>query len=196
MKKKNKYSFNDYFELFLYILSLVCFVYFFLKEDTAKTLQPVLIVATLIFIRIVIKITKVEIFEVLRFSILAFIFVAMFLANEFGFYAIIPGLDKIEHLFSGVILCFVGLLILKRVNGNGMNRFNPITVTLFSLFFAVAMAGCWEIYEYTTDKILGLKSQNESLEDTMRDIICGTLGAVVTTIYIYKRLSNNRSFFK
>jgi uncharacterized membrane protein YjdF len=185
MKKRNYCSFNDYFEMFLYILAVICFIYFFPKGNMAKILQPVLIVATLIFIKVLIKITKIEVFPALRFSILAFIFVAMFLANEFGFYTIIPGLDKIEHLFSGVILCFVGLSIFKRINKNEMFSFSLTTLVLFSLFFSVAMAGFWEIYEYSTDRLLGLNSQNASLEDTMRDIICGTLGAIITSIYIY-----------
>lgn len=185
MKRRSNYNFNDYFELFLYVLALLCFVYFFFKGNVAKTLQPVLIVATLLLIRLLTKLTKIKLFSALRFSILMFIFIAMFLANEFGFYSIIPGLDKIEHLFSGIILCFVGLLILKRTNSNKITNFNPITITLFCLFFSVAMAACWEIYEYSTDKLLGLKSQNDSLEDTMRDIICGTIGAIVTSFYIY-----------
>lgn len=185
MKKRKNYNFNDYFEILLYVLALICFVYFFFRGNVAKTLQPVLIVATLLFIRLLVKLTKIKLFSALRFSILLFIFIAMFLANEFGFYSIIPSLDKIEHLFSGVILCFIGLLILKRINLNKITSFNPITITLFCLFFSVAMAACWEIYEYSTDKLLGLKSQNESLEDTMRDIICGTIGAAITSIYIY-----------
>jgi uncharacterized membrane protein YjdF len=189
MRNKQKHDFNDYFEGFLYLLAIICFVYFFLKGNMAKTFQPILIVAVLIFLRILIKALKVEIFFALRFSILAFIFVAMFLANEFGFYSIIPGLDKIEHLFSGVILTFIGLLVFKNINRReNITKVSPITITLFSLFFSIAMAGCWEIYEFTTDKIFGLKSQNGSLLDTMFDIICGTIGAVITSVYLHHKV--------
>jgi uncharacterized membrane protein YjdF len=189
MRNKRKHDFNDYFEGFLYLLAIICFVYFFFKGNMAKTFQPILIVAVLIFLRILIKALKVEVFFALRFSILTFIFVAMFLANEFGFYSIIPGLDKIEHLFSGVILTFVGLLVFNHINRReNIIKVSPITITLFSLFFSITMAGCWEIYEFTTDKIFGLKSQNGSLLDTMFDIICGTIGAVITSVYLHQKV--------
>jgi hypothetical protein len=46
------------------------------------------------------------------------------------------------------------------------------------------MAGCWEIFEFTTDRLFGLYSQNGSLVDTMVDIICGTVGAGGTALYL------------
>lgn len=186
MKDKRKYDFNDYFEIFLYILAVICFIYFLFKGNRAKTLQPILIILVLITIKALARAVKVEIFFVLRFSILLFIFVAMFLANEFGFYSIIPSLDKIEHLFSGVILTLVGIVVFKHINRNEKDiKINPSTIVFFSLYFSIAMAGFWEIYEFTTDYILGLRSQNASLLDTMLDIICGTTGAVTTSIYLH-----------
>ncbi|WP_307400343.1 hypothetical protein [Paenibacillus anaericanus] len=80
----------------------------------------------------------------LRFSVLIFITITMMLANLFNMYAVIPYLDKIEHLLSGA----------------------------------------WEIYEFVVDHLFGLHSQNASLTDTMLDIICGTVGAVVSSIYL------------
>jgi uncharacterized membrane protein YjdF len=186
MKNKQKYDFNDYFESFLYILATICFIYFLFRGNRAKTLQPILIVFVLIAIKIFAKVIKVEIFFALRFSILFFIFVAMFLANEFGFYSIIPALDKIEHLFSGVILTFIGIVVFKHINRKEKNiKINPSTIVFFSLYFSIAMAGSWEIYEFSTDYIFGLRSQNASLLDTMIDIICGTTGAVTTSIYLH-----------
>ncbi|TDF95103.1 hypothetical protein [Paenibacillus piri] len=182
---------NHYFELALYALAAVCFVYFLIRGIYAKVFEAVLIVAVLALIRAVIKFTKVELFPALRFSILLFIFVAMFLANEFGFYTIFPQLDKIEHLCSGVILCFVGLLIFRQINKNKEAvKLHASTAVWFSLFFAVAMAGCWEIYEYTTDQLFGLHSQNDSLVDTMWDIICGTVGAGATGLYLSFKAKN------
>lgn len=187
MVTKRKYNFNDYFELFLYALASICFIYFLFKGDMQKTLQPLLIISVLTIIKVLIKITKIPISTGLRFSILAFIFVAMFFANEFRGYSIIPYLDKIEHLSSGVILFFLGSLIFELINENETNKLNLKTIILFGLFFAIAMAGVWEIYEFTTDKLFSLRSQNNSLNDTMGDIICGTIGALLSSIYTYKK---------
>jgi uncharacterized membrane protein YjdF len=190
---QRKLSWNDYFEIALYVLAAVCFVYFLIRGVLPKMLEPVLIVAVLLILRGVVKVTKAELFPALRFSILFFIFVTMFLANEFGFYGIIPELDKIEHLFSGLILCFVGLLIYKKMLGKEEStQLHPKIAIWFCLFFSVSMAGCWEIYEYITDHLFGLNSQRGSLDDTMQDIICGTIGAVLTSVYIaYKAKRKN-----
>ncbi|KRE34169.1 hypothetical protein ASG85_12400 [Paenibacillus sp. Soil724D2] len=183
--EKRKDKWNDLFELAMYATAAVCFVYFWVKGIPAKMFQAVLIVAVLLIIRFVVKITKTTMFAALRFSVLLFIFITMFLANEFGFYKVIPYLDKIEHLFSGLILCFVGLMIyMKASKGEKAAVPNAKVAVWFCLFFSIAMAGVWEIYEYTTDSLFGLHSQNGSLVDTMTDIICGTISAILTSIYL------------
>jgi uncharacterized membrane protein YjdF len=155
--------------------------------------EPVLIAAVLLIIRGVVRLTKTTMFPALRFSVLLFIFITMFVANEFGYYSVIPYLDKIEHLFSGVILCFVGLLIYKKTSESGEPALPSAKAGVwFSLFFSVAMAGVWEIYEFTTDHLFGLNSQNGSLVDTMTDIICGTIGAIVTAVYLARKAKNKR----
>ncbi|NOW91248.1 putative membrane protein YjdF [Clostridium beijerinckii] len=191
MKTKRNYGFNDYFELFLYALAVICSIYFLIRGDMQRTLQPILIILVLTVIKALIKKSRIPISTDLRFSVLAFIFVTMFFANEFKGYSFIPYLDKIEHLSSGVILFYIGSLILELINKNETNKLNIKTIILFSLFFAIAMAGVWEIYEFTTDRLFGLRSQNNSLVDTMGDIICGSIGALFTSIYAYKNLKVN-----
>ncbi|AVK46775.1 hypothetical protein AXY43_01340 [Clostridium sp. MF28] len=194
MKTKRNYGFNDYFELFLYALAVICSIYFLIRGDMQRTLQPILIILVLTFIKVLINKSRIPISTGLRFSVLAFIFITMFFANEFKGYSFIPYLDKIEHLSSGVILFYIGSLILELINKNETNKLNVKTIILFSLFFAIAMAGIWEIYEFTTDRLFGLRSQNNSLVDTMGDIICGSIGSLFTSIYTYKTLKVNFKF--
>ncbi|MFW2503415.1 hypothetical protein [Clostridium diolis] len=191
MKTKRNYVFNDYFELFLYALAVICSIYFLIRGDMQRTLQPILIILVLTVIKVLINKSRIPISTGLRFSVLAFIFITMFFANEFKGYSFIPYLDKIEHLSSGVILFYIGSLILELINRNETNKLNVKTIILFSLFFAIAMAGVWEIYEFTTDRLFGLRSQNNSLVDTMGDIICGSIGALFTSIYTYKNFKVN-----
>ncbi|WP_173109319.1 hypothetical protein [Paenibacillus qinlingensis] len=183
---KGKDRWNDLFELAMYVLAGGCFVYFLVKGNGAKMFQAVLIVAVLQLIRLLVKWTKTTMFTSLRFCVLLFIFVTMFLANEFGYYGVIPYLDKIEHLFSGVILCFIGLLIYSKASNHQEGAEHPSShvAVWLCLFFSIAMAGVWEIYEFATDHLFGLNSQNGSLLDTMTDIICGTSGAIVTACYL------------
>ncbi|MDD9268148.1 hypothetical protein ACFPES_14010 [Paenibacillus sp. GCM10023248] len=185
---------NDLFELALYVLAAVCFVYFLIKGNMPKVWQAVLITAVLLLIRLVVRLTKTTMFAALRFCVLLFIFIAMFMANEFGFYSVIPYLDKFEHLFSGVILCFIGLLIYEKASDkeNKTVTLSAKVAIWLCLFFSVAMAGVWEIYEFTTDHLFGLHSQNNSLLDTMTDIICGSIGAVLTSLYLVVQAKRKR----
>lgn len=192
MMRRLKYKLNDYLEFILYTLAILCFIYSLNNETSDKVLQPILIIVTLTTIHAVIKITGTEIFPALRFSIFVFIFISMFLAVQFGFYNLIPGLDKLEHLLSGVLLVFVGFLILKHINRKEKTlQLSTLTIVLFCLVFAIAMAGCWEIFEYSVDKLLGFTTQGGSLDDTMQDIICGTSGAIVSSLFLNYRIKKH-----
>lgn len=177
--------FNTVFEIGLYGICSLSFIYFAFKGMYAKCFQAVLIIFVLLLLRGLVKWTKTTLSAGLRFSILLFITITMLLANLFNMYGVIPRLDKIEHLLSGVILVFVGLLVLSKIiRRQGMTDIAPRIAIWFALFFSIAMAGCWEIYEFTVDHLFGLVSQNGSLNDTMWDMICGTIGAVGTVFYL------------
>lgn len=179
----------DWYERMLYVICGAAIVYFAIMGTYAKVLQAGLIITVVLLFRGLIFWTKSDLPPLLRFSVLIFITITMLLANLFNMYAVIPYLDKIEHLLSGAILFFVGQFILLRMVKRAGESSLPINITLwFSFYFAVAMAGVWEIYEFTVDHLFGLHAQNGSLTDTMLDIICGTLGAAATFIYlIYKK---------
>lgn len=182
------HRFNHIFEMILYVICGVSIIYFGMTETYDKCFQAGLIIVVLLLFRGLIRWTKSELSPALRLSVLIFITLTMMIANLFNMYAVIPYLDKIEHLLSGVILFFVGQFILnKMAKRKGLGSMPYNILIWFSFFFAVAMAGMWEIYEFTVDHLFGLHSQNGSLTDTMLYIICGTVGAVVASFYsLYK----------
>ena len=183
--RSRTHKFHYIFELVLFVICGVSVIYFAMTGAYDKTFQAGLIIFVLLFLRAVMKWTKTELPPALYLSVLIFITITMMLANLFGMYGVIPYLDKIEHLLSGVILFFVGQFIVnKMVKRKGMNSLPTNIIIWFSLFFAVAMAGMWEIYEFSVDHLFRLNSQNGSLTDTMWDIICGTVGAGVTSLYL------------
>ncbi|MBR2568767.1 MAG: hypothetical protein IKE34_06235 [Paenibacillus sp.] len=181
-----KQRWNDGIELLLYIICVISFIVFAVKGNVGKCFQAVLIVVTLLLLRGLIIWTKSELPAALRFSILLFIALTMMVANMFSMYGFIPYLDKIEHLLSGVILAFVGMYLYSRLIKSHESPGMPAHKLgiWFSLWFAIAMAGVWEIYEFTVDHLFGLNSQNGSLTDTMLDMICGTIGAIIAALYL------------
>lgn len=180
------HRFNHVFEIVLYVICGLSIIYFGVTGAYGKCFQAGLIITVLLLFRGLITWTKSELPPALRFSVLIFIVITMMLANLFNMYAVIPKLDKIEHLMSGFIIFFVGQFILnKMAKSNGLSSLPSNIIIWFSFYFSVAMAGVWEIYEFTVDHLFGLVSQNGSLTDTMLDIICGTVGAVGAVLYLF-----------
>ena len=67
-----------------------------------------------------------------------------------------------------------------------MKKLDTKFMLLFIFIFCVALAGCWELWEFTGDRLFGFQSQNNSLIDSMMDIICGTIGGIISLIPIYR----------
>ena len=91
--------------------------------------------------------------------------------------------DKILHFTSGLILGMLGYVVfLNLVPKEAREKMNAWCSVIFSFLFGSACAGIWEIYEFTVDHLLGLLCQNNSLVDTMSDIIAGTITALIIAI--------------
>ncbi|UHA75437.1 hypothetical protein [Paenibacillus sp. 481] len=112
--------------------------------------------------------------------------ITMIIDNLFSMYAVIPYLDKMEHLLSGIILCFVGQFMLnKMAKRKALSSLPSNIIIWFSFYVSVAVAGMWEIFEFAVDHVFGFASQSGSLTDTMLDIICGTAGAAGAVLYLF-----------
>ena len=96
-----------------------------------------------------------------------------------GGYHIISFYDLLLHFSSGILLVLVGdLLLTWLINRYQLSQLPTTFVVCFTLFFAIAAAGLWEVYEFCGDTFFHLQAQGGSLTDTMTDIIAGTIGAV------------------
>ena len=81
------------------------------------------------------------------------------------------------------------------VNGTDKNNYRKYMPIVFSIIFAIASAAVWEIWEFSTDKLFGFTSQNNSLDDTMWDIICGSLMGVIANIPLYLYIKGKKIKF-
>ena len=181
------------------IILIVTAVYDFIFRDGEKFFRIGLMAVTLWIMYFIYKKTFLRKSRLSFYLIYSFIFGAMYLGNVFDFYLIIPMYDKMLHLLSGLIIGIIGYMLFMHVS-NGIvdgpfKRYMPI---LFSIIFAIAGAAIWEIWEFSTDQLFGFTSQNNSLHDTMWDIICGTIMGVVANIpiYLYYIKGKNIKFIK
>ena len=168
------------------VVLIITFVYKYAIKDYDELFRIGLSAVTAWMAYFVCKITFLKKSEICFYVILAFTFSSIYLGNVWDLYRIIPIYDKLLHLLSGVIIAIIGfVLFLYLNNGNIKGDFNTYFVVIFSIIFSIAAAGLWEIWEFFTDMLFGFHSQNNSLIDTMMDIICGSIMGIITNIPIY-----------
>lgn len=168
------------------IILIFTAVYDFIFRDGEKLFRIGLMAVTLWIMYFVYKKTFLRKSRISFYLIYSFIIGAMYLGNVFDFYIIIPMYDKILHLLSGGIIGMIGYILFLHVsNGNNDGSFKNYMPVLFSIMFSIAGAAVWEIWEFSTDQLFGFMSQNNSLHDTMWDIICGSIMGVIVNIPIY-----------
>ena len=165
---------------------IITFIYKYAIKDYDELFRIGLAAVTAWIVYFVCKITFLKKSEICFYVILAFTFSAIYLGNVWDLYRIIPIYDKLLHLLSGVIIAIIGfVLFLYLNNGNIKEDFNTYFAVIFSIIFSIAAAGLWEIWEFSTDMLFGFHSQNNSLIDTMMDIICGSIMGIIANIPIY-----------
>lgn len=134
------------------------------------------------------KITLPLEFEIV---ITGFIFASLFLGEIHSFYDRYWWWDTMLHTLSGVILGFIGFLLIFTLNKNvkiGIHL-TPFFIAFFSFCFAVTMGALWEIFEWAMDLIFGLSMQ-KGLQDTMLDLIADSIGALFSSIIGYLYIKN------
>ena len=160
--------------------------YDFLKNNNVNYFRILLLIITLWIMYFIYRKTFLRKCRSSFYLIYIFIIAAMYFGSVLGFYTVVPNYDKILHLISGIIIAIIGyILFLYLSNGEEAKYLNPYLGIIFSILFSISGATIWEIWEFTTDKLFGLLSQNNSLVDSMMDIICGSLMGIVGNIPIY-----------
>ena len=177
------------------IVLIITSIYDFFINDGEKLFRIGLNLITIILVYALFLKGFLKGVRVIYYINIIFIFLSMYLASIWNFYSI-PNYDKFLHLISGAIIAIIGyILFIYLTNDISRREVNPITSFLFVIIFATAAAGVWEMWEFTTDSLFGLKAQNNNLHDTMWDIICGTIVGIITAIPIYINSKGKRIKF-
>lgn len=128
-----------------------------------------------------------------EFFISLFLYAALFLGEIENFYERFWWWDVMLHALSGIILSFSGFLILLVLYSQKRLFASPPTFAIFSFCFGLALGTVWEIFEFMLDQTLGLHTQNNSLFDTMKDLIVDAIGALFTSILAFLYIKYKRS---
>lgn len=178
-------------EIFTVIL-IITGIYDYFARDGEKLFKIGLTFVTIILVYLLFIKGFLKGARIIYYINMTFVFLSMYLASVWNFYSI-SNYDKFLHLLSGAIIAIIGyILFIYLTNDISRKEMNPLTSAIFVILFATAAAGVWEIWEFTTDSLFGLTAQNNSLNDTMWDIICGTVVGLITAIPIYINSKTNK----
>ncbi|HEY0148808.1 MAG TPA: hypothetical protein VGB70_07365 [Allosphingosinicella sp.] len=143
----------------------------------------------------------VEIPSEIQIVAVLFAFATLFLGEVRGYYERFWWWDASLHTLSGLLLGMVGFMFVYMLNEDRHVdlHMRPSFVALFAFFFAVAIGGIWEIFEYAMDHWFGTnmqpatKNDPSGLTDTVQDLIVDTVGAAVVSLAGWRYLAKARS---
>lgn len=112
-----------------------------------------------------------------------FMYLSIAVGSMWSGYTLIWGYDKIIHFISGVLFALLGYNLFK--NGK-INTASLVWIFIISFSISMMSGGVWEIYEFTTDILIGNNAQGtlgkigrDAIMDTMLDLCCDCGGAVI-----------------
>ena len=123
-----------------------------------------------------------------------FLYISILLGLAYNYYTRYWWWDIIVHSMSGIILAFIGFIILYTLYSENMIKASPHIIALFSFCFALALGAVWEIIEFTLDQSLGLNMQRGSLLDTMGDFIVDSASALLVSTLGYFYIKNKKAY--
>lgn len=115
-------------------------------------------------------------------GVVLFLVMFFFLGEIMMGFSKVPHWDKAIHLVSGIVLPFIGYRVYLKVREGEGSKFLAVS---FALMSGIFIATAWELFEFTTDSLVGTVSQSESLQDTMMDLVFGSVGSSLTTFGLY-----------
>ena len=163
--------------IFLYLISSV----FFLINFKINIFSPCLccLILTLLIKYLSKKFINI-ISHILITSILIFIFFASYLGSSFNFYGLIHHYDDIMHFLSGVLTVLLGYDIFTLLSTDINIKINRKVIIIFVFSFTLAVAGIWELLEFSIDALLATNMQVGGLKDTMHDMIDAILASIIS----------------
>lgn len=130
---------------------------------------------------------------------IVFVYFASLIGSGFHGYSL-PGFDKVLHFSSGLLLSIVSILIfmmIKKVS----HITNQADYHLFLLFINtanLAIAACWEFYEYAMLIFFNndcINHYTQGVHDTITDMLCAFVGGLIITALVAHAYRHQKSNF-
>ena len=190
-------------KLFNYILILFMVVgntYLLINDlnhnDNSRVPTYLSLYALLLIPTIMKKVIKFKISTEIEIVYFIFILLAQFLGSGVNLYAYISWFDTFTHFLSGVLTCFVALILLHLFGNNPKRKIAFHITYILGIVFLIACL--WEFFEFGMDQLAGMNLQHSiesGVTDTMCDILAAFSGSILfLCAYTYEMLSNTKGF--
>lgn len=146
------------------------------------------------------RILHIIIPPLIKYAILAFLFLSLYMGGILSFYDRYDGWDTFIHLLSGFITPALALSLINLLNGDPctIRTLKPGFSFLFMALFAAGVSLLWEYTEFLSDSLLGTNHLNDTrldnglvdigLMDTLKDLICSQLASLLTSFWLYRTI--------
>lgn len=118
------------------------------------------------------------------------IFLNTFMGEGMDLYQKVWLYDKALHVYGSAVAGMLAFVVVYTLNFTRRVRLSLPFIGIFTVTFAMAMGGLWEIGEFTVDSLFG-KTTQSGLADTMWDLINDLIGGMITAVLgmLYVRYS-------
>lgn len=129
------------------------------------------------------KMFKTELDAKMKIAYILFLFASQYLGSIVGLYSN-GWWDTFLHLLSGIFLAFLGFDFFSRLDDDIRTEIPKRFLFVYIVVFSMAGAALWEMYEFTSDVVLNTTMQGNGNDDTMVDIVAGSLGGVLAAFVV------------
>ncbi len=116
--------------------------------------------------------------------VLGFIVASVMLGEFFDAYGKFVWWDSMLHLSSGVIIGYIGYMILFTLYHQGKLKLSAGLIAFLTFSVSMMVAAIWEVFEFSVDELLGGNMQYDN-RDTMIDIVLAMIGSLIATLAAY-----------
>ena len=195
MVKAKNLSYKYLLLALINVFSIIKLLLFFDNKDYDYQFLSTIALLGVVWLPIIFeKITYFKIPDIIHIEYYIFLIISLLIGAVYGFYNKFFYYDTIIHFTSGIFIATIALSFL--VKNENIFTLKFITIISFIFFAASGVAGIWEIIEYIISKIFDLDIQhivNTGIVNTIKDMIAGTVGALVyiNILYLDRRLNDS-----
>lgn len=173
---------NRFFYPFYFTVNAACILVYALRADAYHLGIALGTLLIPLLPELIYRIFRLRRVYQLDFFVLAFSLLGYTLGAVVDLYQRVPFFDKAVHMLSGVFVSMLLLCLFCAVCPSHMpGRGERLLAVLFVFFGSMAVAGLWEICEYTVHALTGRDVQqvlSTGVGDTMQDMIVCLIGTL------------------